>query len=144
VHVALGPLPSESARAWLAYARHVVVTPRAHDAETLNDEIRHAFESYLTEWDKAAADDPVFRWETEVDGELVEYLVHAFYRVAVRLSEEAERRGGRLAPPEGDIFYAALVRALLDAMEAETVAAAEFAGHLRAFWPGVAAEELTR
>src|SRR3954464_2235462 len=104
MHVELGPLPSDSAKAWLGYAREALVK-RAHDAETLPDEVREGFERYLNEWEKAASAGPTFRWETEVDGELVEYLVHAFYRVAVRLSEEAERRGGKLAPPEGDLFY---------------------------------------
>jgi hypothetical protein len=137
MHVELGPLPSSSASAWVRYAREVLVTPRAHDAETLPDGVREGFERYLNEWDKAASAGPSFRWATDVDPELVEYLVHAFYRVAVRLSEEAERRGGKLAPPEGDLFYETLVRALLDAMSRETPAAAEFADHLRAFWPGV-------
>jgi hypothetical protein len=143
VHVELGPLPSESATLWLAYAREVLGARRAHDAETLPDEVRDGFERYLTEWEKAASEDASFRWSTEVDPELVEYLVHAFYRVAVRLSEEAERRGGKLAPPGGDVFYTALVRALLGAIAKENPAAAEFAEHLRAFWPGVVAEEMT-
>lgn len=144
MHVQLGPLPSESAVAWVGYARQVLITKRAHDAETLPEDIRSAFTGYLDEWARAAAKGPELRWETEVDDELLEYLVHAFYRVAVRLSEEAERRGGRASPPEGDIFYTALVRSLLDAMADETAAAAEFSDHLRAFWPGLNAEELAR
>jgi hypothetical protein len=136
VHVAVGPVSGASARAWISYARQVLATRRPHDNETLPDDLRGAFEGYLTEWD-AAARGREMRWETEVDPALVEYLVHGFYRVAVRLAEESERRGGRVSPPEGDEFYRALVNALLDAMAAEGPAAREFAQHLRDFWPGM-------
>jgi hypothetical protein len=136
VRVELGPVPADSARAWIGYAREVLATRRAHDAETLPDDVRAGFEAYLAEWETAIRGQEL-RWEADVDSELVEYLVHGFYRVATRLAEESERRGGRLSPPEGDLFYRALVNALLDAMAAEGAAAAEFAEQLREFWPGL-------
>jgi hypothetical protein len=136
VRVELGPIPADSARAWIAYAREILAQRRAHDAETLPDDVRAGFEAYLSEWE-AAISGPELRWEAEVDPELVEYLVHGFYRVATRLAEESERRGGRVSPAEGDLFYRGLVHALLDAMAAEGSAAAEFAEQLREFWPGI-------
>jgi hypothetical protein len=136
VRIEVGPVPSESARVWIAYAREVLATRRAHDAETLPEDLVAGFDGYLTQWEKAARGAEL-RWESEVDPELVEYLVHGFYRVATRLAEESERRGGRVSPPEGDAFYRALVHALLDAMSAEGAAAAEFADQLREFWPGL-------
>jgi hypothetical protein len=103
----------------------------------VSEDIQSAFATYLDEWSAVAARDEVFKWSVEVDPELVEYLVHGFYRLAAVLADEAERRGGRISPPEGDVFYGALVNGLLDALGEGSPANAEFASHLRAFWPGV-------
>jgi hypothetical protein len=136
VHVSVGPVASESAKAWLGYAREVLSWRRAPGGSEIPDELRDAFGSYLTEWEKVASAGDEFRWETDVSPELVEYLVHGFFRVAAHLADEAEARGSRLLPEEGDAFYAALVRGLLDALTEESPATAEFAAYLRSFWPG--------
>jgi hypothetical protein len=136
VKVELGPVSAASARAWIDFARAVIATRRPHDNETLPEDLRRGFAAYLDDWE-AAAQGEEMRWEADVDPELVEYLVHGFYRVASRLAEERERRGGRVSPPEGDEFYRALVAALLDAMASGGPAARGFAEHLRDFWPGL-------
>jgi hypothetical protein len=136
VRIELGPVSGASARSWIGYAREVIATRRAHDDETLPADLRAGFEVYLDEWE-AAARGGELRWEAEIAPEVVEYMVHGFYRVATRLAEEGERRGGRASPPEGDEFYHALVAALLEAMASEGAAAQEFAEHLREFWPGL-------
>lgn len=136
MRVEIGPVEASSARAWIAFARDVLSPRRAHDAETLPDDVRAGFEAYLAEWEAAAARSDQLRWESEVDVELLEYLVHAFYRVATRLAEEAERRGSRVSPPEGEAFYRSLVTGLLDALSMAGNGRAAFAEELRSFWPG--------
>ena len=108
VQVDIGPIPASSAKAWIDFARSRRNLKRGGE----------------------------FKWTAEVDLEEVEYLVHAFYRVASRAADAAEQRGSRLMPPEGQAFYAALVLGVLDALESAGTPAAEFAGELRQFWPG--------
>ncbi len=118
-------------------------TRRAHDAETLPDDVRDSFDSLLDEWDELASAGPELRWQAEVEPAVLEYFVHGFYRVATRLVEEAERSDAPEAPVEGDAFYRALVGGLLDALSAEGGSVAQFADELRPFWPGLADEEGT-
>lgn len=137
VLIEVGPVPAGSATAWIAYARAVLRKRRAHDPETLPDDVRQDFVAYLDTWEQAASRGPEMRWSAEIDPAKAEYLVHGFYRVASRLAEEADRRGARQAPVEGDAFYRSLVNALLDAMSAEGGSVAQFADELRPFWPGL-------
>ena len=139
MHVAVGPVDSASAKAWIGFARDVV---DRQTGGTISDDLRVAFDTYLDEWSTIADSGPVFRWALEIDAEVVEYLVHGFYRVAEVITEQAQVRGSRISPVEGDAFYAALVNALLDALGEESPANAEFASYLRAFWPGIAPESL--
>jgi hypothetical protein len=137
VHVEVGPVSSASVRAWVAFAREVL----AGDARgEIADDVRTTFDELLREWDRLARKGPTFRWDADVPGEQVEYLVHGFFRIASRLADEAEARGRRIAPEEGDSFYAALVTGLLAALDSESAATAEFAAYLRSFWPGLGDE----
>jgi hypothetical protein len=136
VHVSIGPVASSSAKAWLGYAREVLTSLRPPGGIEISSDLRESFVGYLTQWEKVAAAGDEFRWETDVAPEIVEYLVHGFYQVATQLADEAEARGSRLMPEEGDAFYAALVRGVLDALADESAPTAEFAAYLRSFWPG--------
>ncbi len=133
MHVAVGPVSSASALAFIGYARDVI--ERGAPANQLPADVAAAFTSYLDEWEGLARTGRDFTWETTVAVEVAEYLVHAFYRLAQRL-EEAARARGPAAPPEGRSFYRMLVDGLLDGMAGEGASAAEFAEHLRSFWPG--------
>jgi hypothetical protein len=139
VHVELGPLPSDSVLAWLDYAGTVLMHDGA--APPLADDVpadaTRSFLGYITEWHKAALRDPEFHWESDMPGEVAEYLVLAFYRIVQRLAEAAELRGAPLAPPEGHAFYVTLVHGLLDSLANEGPGAKEFSDHLRSFWPGL-------
>jgi hypothetical protein len=125
--VVVGPVASHSAKIWVTHAREVL------DDEDMAPDIAEAFGAYLDEWEGACTG-PEFRWEVEIPAETVEYHFHLFHTMATRLIEE--RRGIRVAPPEGDSFYLALVNGVLSALEDENDACKEFAAHLRAFWPG--------
>jgi hypothetical protein len=140
MHVELGPLPSASALTWVDYARAVLSAGHALVDEAMVDlppDVRSAFDGYLNDWRAAAREDEVFTWSADVPAEWAEYLLLAFYRLAQRLSKAAEARGVELAPPEGRAFYLELVNRLLDALAQSGESGAEFADHLRSFWPGI-------
>ncbi len=131
--MAVGPVSSASALAFIGYARDVI--DRGAAAGDLPPDVSGAFADYLTEWEGLARTGPEFTWVTTVPVEVAEYLVHAFYRLALRLADAA-RATGPASPPAGRPFYELLVDGLLDGMAGEGASAAEFAEHLRSFWPG--------
>lgn len=132
MQVDLGPIEASSARAWLGYAQEVLARLRAE--AVVPEDVAVRFEEFLDAWTEAAADDP-FRWSAAIDADLVEYLLNAFHRVAVRLEDEARARGSRLMPEAAAPFYRMLVTQLLDELEKDDPTRSEFVEHLRNFWP---------
>lgn len=104
-------------------------------ASDMPADVVEAFRGYLGVWRKLAAKGAAVYWEADVPVDTVEYLVLPFFRLAERL-EEAAAASGPAAPAEADQFYRLLVSALLDGLAADGQASAEFAEHLRSFWPG--------
>jgi hypothetical protein len=140
VLVDVGPVPAESARAWIAYARRVLdggVLGGAPMEDELGPELVDSFRQFLAEWERIARRGGEFRWSIDIETDVAEYLVHAFHRIVTRLDDAASARGSALMPPEAQPFYAALVSGLLDGFTTEGETAAEFAEHLREFWPGL-------
>jgi hypothetical protein len=136
--VEIGPLPSRAALAWVAYARAVITELKAEDSSLprLPPEVVRAFARYLTQWRAAARVGEIFRWSGEAEAEEVEYLLHAWFNLAQFLSNRAGA-GGPRSPAEGQVFYDAVVTALLDGLRAEgRETTTLFADHLGAFWPG--------
>jgi hypothetical protein len=140
VRVQIGPVPATSVTAWVGYARKAldaVVDEPGGDGVWLPDDTIATFLRFLDDWERTAGRDDVFRWTSDIPADEAEYLSHAFFRVASNLAARAEERGYRMAPPEGDEFYHALVRSFLDALDDEGQGSQEFAEHLRSFWPGL-------
>ena len=133
MHVHVGPVPNESAQAWLAYARKLV----GDYSRQLPIQVAASFSGYLEAWADEAADGDVFVWEGEAEPEEVEYLLHAWFKLARAVVEQRELTGEPVAPPEGHLFYTTLVNALLNALRTESRATAEFVDHLAPFWPGL-------
>ena len=131
VQVKIGPLPADSARAWLAYAEGVVMA----NMKALPIQVAAQFSAYLQEWGEAAQGED-FVWEGTAEPEEVEYLLHAWFNLAQAVVERGEPGN----PPEGQVFYTGLVNGLLDALRKENRATAEFAEHLAPFWPGLTAQ----
>lgn len=130
----VGPVPSESVLSWVDYAAGVIAS---RGGEDLPVDVVEGFRWYLLEWRREAERGPEFHWEAEVSPEVAEYLMLPFFRTAERLSTIAVQRRRPAAPPESTAFYVLLVQAVLDALEQEGPAQAEFADHLRSFWPGL-------
>jgi hypothetical protein len=141
VQIGIGPVAASSATAWIDYAGAVLEGYGLDDDEPVDkhvgSEVVAAFRKYLDQWARVAKRGGEFKWSAEVDLEEVEYLVHAFYRIATRANAAAEARGQFYMPPEGEEFYMSLVHGVLDALESAGTPAAEFAEELRQFWPGV-------
>jgi hypothetical protein len=140
VQVDIGPVAASSATAWVGYARAVLEGYGLDDDEPVDkhigSEVVVSFRRLLDEWARVADRGGEFKWSTELDLEEVEYLVHAFYRIATRANAAAAARGRFYMPPEGEAFYMSLVHGVLDALESAGTPAAEFAEELRQFWPG--------
>jgi hypothetical protein len=140
VRVELGPVASESAIAWVHYARAVLASFGLRGSKVqvaLSADVVQAFLGYLDEWEATATSDREFKWSRDIDPDTVQYLVHAFYRVAQRLAVAAEERGTTVMPPEAKVFNVSLVTGLLDSLEAEGEPMVAFAEELRGFWPGL-------
>lgn len=127
----MGPVSPESATAFVDYADAVLDTGGAD----LPADVVEAFRAYLSEWRLLASQGGDFQWDTDVATDTAEYLVLAFFRLAERLQEVAVIHGPA-GPPAAGEFYRLLVAALLDGLIDEGQASAEFAEHLRSFWPG--------
>jgi hypothetical protein len=138
VHVELGPLPSRAVLAWVAYAQDVVADLRAGGPSLprVPVDLLDSFERYLEQWKAAAGTAEVFEWSGEADTEEVEYLLHTWFNLAQSLSTRAGA-DGRHAHADGQVFYDAVLTALLDGLRAEgRETTTLFADHLSAFWPG--------
>ena len=134
----VGPVSSASALTWIGYARSVL--DRAGDVvggAAVPAEVVQRFTDLLDAWQSAAEHGEAFSWEADVDPDELEFLAHAFLRVAEALADEAEVRGSEAAPAGADEFYQALVSGVVGALEGADRARAEFAEQLRQSWPGL-------
>lgn len=139
MHIQIGPVPAPAVQAWVDYARSVLaggVAGASRHELGLDDEMVELFEGYLDEWETCTADGADLRWETELDPDRVEFVMHAFQRIAEALARAATQRGFPLAPAEGELFYRALVTAVVAALGGESPARGAYAEQLRDEWPG--------
>ncbi len=131
MEVVVGPVAAASMGAFADFARRLLHS--AGPGADVPSDAAASFDRYLDEWGAMAGAGGDVTWSTEVEAELAEYLVYAFYRVAKDVTDEA---GTSLVPEEAAPFYLLLVGAFLDALADEGGSRAEFASHLREFWPG--------
>lgn len=126
--------------AWVGYGRSIIAEA-AEAGSDLGDgvdlAVLTAFTRYLDEWERAARRGGEFKWEADVDVDVVEYHVLGFFRLARRMTDRFEATGRRTLPPEAGPFYRALVGSLLEALRREGAAPAEFSEQLAGLWPGV-------
>lgn len=132
MEVVVGPVEASSVRAFVAFARGILSGTEGPGAAVPSDAARD-YDDYLDQWDDLATEDGEVTWVADAEPEVMEYLVYAFYRLAKDLLDEAEQP--RLIPEEAEAFYVRLVGAVLDALAEVGGSQAEFAAHLREFWP---------
>ena len=133
MEVVVGPVGAASMGAFADFGRRLLHS--AGPGADVPSDAASSFDRYLDEWEALAAQGDDVTWATELEAELAEYLVYAFYRVAKDVNDEAGR--ATVVPPDPAApFSWLLVGALLDALAGEGGSRAEFAAHLREFWPG--------
>jgi hypothetical protein len=135
MRVEIGPVPIESARAWIDYAAGVIAELHANP-RIVELRVLESFSGYVEEWRVVADKEPgdVFRWQGEASSESVEYLVFALYRIGARLGEEANSGLREPQPPVAYKFHTVLIHNLLGALEHEGEAEAHFVQQLREVW----------
>jgi hypothetical protein len=132
MEVVVGPVEARSVRAFVAFARGILSLEDGPGAAVPSDAARD-YDDYLDQWEALAEAGGEVTWAAETDPEVMEYLVYAFYRLTKDLLDEAE--APRIIPDDAVAFYVLLVGAVLDALKEVGGAQAEFADHLREFWP---------
>jgi len=137
VQIELGPVPSDSVRAWIEFARETVDLLRS-DPGDVPPRALDRFVTYLDEWAAPAESSKTFRWMGELTVEPLEYLTNWLYRTGVRVQADAAAGSKRAMPPAADKFYVVLVRSMLGALEREGSGPAQFAEQMRAEWGPVA------
>jgi hypothetical protein len=146
VHVEIGPVPAESALEYVKLAREQLALLGQDPgdlAATLTPFVLEKFEDWVDEWEAAARSGEKFHWSADLDPEVIEHTFYAFFLVVQRINDTYGSEG-----PPGDIelrkpFRLALTRAVLDALETEGDSFAEFARHLREYWPDEDFEDRT-
>jgi hypothetical protein len=140
VRIELGPLPSDGALIWLAYARTVlaeIISSRNGDVPSVDAPVVEALEAVLDDWETAANSSREFRWQVDLPENAVLRLVEAWLDISEYLRVETERRGFDLAPPDGEAFYNAAIAAVVAAFDRRSRDPA-FAGKLVRMWSAAA------
>ena len=143
----VGPVSSDAVIAWIDYAEQVLATvtdepsPDAVDEafdDHVPDDVFAQFAVYLHDWRPIAESTAEFHWTLDVEPEVAEYLVHAFFKMSwhqARVPAEGLRLTSSAA-----LFNRHLVKRMLGSLSGEGHAEAEFAEHLRSFWSGLDTE----
>lgn len=126
----VGPVAAASAVAYSDFAESVLAERGLH----LPADVRTSFDRYIGEWRTLAEGSDPLVWETEVEVEVVEYLVLAFYRLTQQV-DAASGGPARARPDAVEPFYQALVEGLLKSMAEAGPGSAEFSDQLSSFWP---------
>lgn len=134
MQIVVGPIPVDSARAWLDYAEDTLDHLRHVDDVELPKPAFDAFEELLDEWRTIAKADRPFRWVSEQSPERAEYLISGLYHVGNVVEREAAAGRQGLRPPEADEFHVRLVASVLGALEAEGPPYDQFVREIRGDW----------
>ena len=119
VDVAIGPVPGDSARVWLATATATIAAVRARPELEVPDDVLESFERYLGVWADAAHDD-TFHWHGTVDPALARRLAAHWLRlVTIARDRPVEETGIAPAPPEAQPFFESLAVAMATASAVE-------------------------
>jgi hypothetical protein len=137
MYIEIGPVSAASARAWIAYATEMVALLRALPEPHLPAPALEGFVELLDEWRPLADHEEAFRWSGDTDPARAKFLLNSLYRAGLIIEAEAEAGHATLRPAAADEFHFLLVHEVLEALEKESEADAQFVEGLRSVW-GVA------
>lgn len=136
----IGPVPSESARAWLDVVEEYLRRIGPYVAAlpfSVPPSVMQSYHDYFRRWRAAAAEGDTFLWESDEDPAQLRVLVQYGYN----LSLAAEDLADKVAIPEqsatGLVFEKVVISSILEALANEGEA---FAERLVDTWPVVAGE----
>ena len=131
--VELGPVAAEEVQSWARFARRIVVELRTDptdlDGIATNDFLDH-WSKLIDEWEASASTAETFRFSQPLDCEQAEFLLHGLDRCL-----QSPGLRARITDEEADRhrpFTYQLMRAFIDALEAEGQASEQYAEELRA------------
>ena len=134
MRIELGPVSPKSARAWVAYATEMLVLLRALPEQQLPPPALDAFASLLDVWRPIAERPEPFRWSSEEPPERVQYLLNALFVAGTLIEDEAASGRAPLRPAVADEFHVLLVREVLQTLEHQSDADAQFVEQMRNVW----------
>lgn len=134
MRVDLGPVDASSAHAFVDYGWLVLNAP---PGRALSGDVQQEFRRYLEQWARSARPGSAVRWSHETTCDEAKYLLHAFHRLVTDVEVRLLRKELPPFPAQAEEFYRALVRALLEAVAAESATCATWADDLGRFWPGI-------
>ena len=132
--VEVGPVSSESAQAWIAYATDMLAFLRALPGQEISPIVLDAFGALLDEWRPIAEHGRRFRWSSEETPERAKYLLNALFVAGTLIEREAASGKAHLRPAAADEFHVVLVKEVLGALQRESEADAHFAHEMRNIW----------
>ena len=136
----VGPVPPTSAAVWTEWTLQTLEELRAAPAVVgpLAPEILDAIDAYVRAWHRATrGNGDMFRWQSDVDPDQLEYLTNALYNLDGHLSAQVTQGQHRALPEQAAVFHGVLVEALLHALAAESPCRAAFSEQLARSWPAV-------
>ena len=122
VRLAIGPVDGAIARTWLDNSSGIVAGARRHRYElsiTIEEPLLDLVEAYLQFWRDAAEGTDVFDWDAEIDPDHVREIVEQWLQLAQLTDDDLATIHCHWAPPECEPFYDALLRGVIDALEAD-------------------------
>ena len=122
VRFAIGPVPGDVARTWLANSARIVAGARQYQYQlsvTIEEPLLDLVEAYLGFWMDAATGQDVFLWEAEVNSDHVRQLVEQWLLLARLTDEDLAMIDCGWAPPETQPFYEALLAGTIASLDAD-------------------------
>jgi hypothetical protein len=107
---------------------------RGLSQDQLPPRVLDTFAALLDEWRPVAQRSTPFRWSSDEPPERAQYLINALYRAGLIIEREAAGGRARLRPASADEFHVLLVREVLDELEHESDADAQFVEQMRNVW----------
>ncbi len=135
----VGPVAPECAAVWTEWTLEAIEELRAQGASAgpLPPETLDAIDSYARAWAQAPHRGKVFRWQSDVDPDQLEYVTNALYNLDGHVAAQVTRGRRPAAPVEVEAFQRVLVHALLHALAEVGPCRAAFSEHLAQTWPAL-------
>jgi hypothetical protein len=119
VQLHLGPVDAAAARVWIANTSKILAAVRAHP-EVLDEpvpiDVLDVFDGFLDSWRELAAAVEEFYWVAMGEAATFERLIDCWARIDRMSDEQLRTLGVHWSPPEGEPFFRALTKCVINAI----------------------------